>query len=190
MWTMVFTHACGDNGRVEHIKEGLNHLQYVFLTWIRNIYFKSDLYKVVCSLNHRLLADIDFLFSAAHFPLFHFPNPDHSLPLFHHHPSPLSTLSGDLRLRLAGVGDEVHRSADVGAADVPHASEHDSALRQTQPQDQHLPLWPQKPQGSAARGEFVRWLYSKQYSNFQKIQNDTGFMFKRSLSVILKVTLQ
>lgn len=43
--------------------------------------------------------------------------------------------AGDLRLRPAGAGDEVDWSADFGASDVPHASEHHAALCQTQSQD-------------------------------------------------------
>lgn len=56
------------------------------------------------------------------------------------HLSFIPPLAGDHRLRLAGAGYEIYRSADVGAPDVPHAQEHDSALCQTQPQDQQLPL--------------------------------------------------
>ena len=47
----------------------------------------------------------------------------------------LSTPTGDLRLRPAGVGHEVNWSADVGAPDIPYAPEYLSALCQTQPQD-------------------------------------------------------
>lgn len=43
--------------------------------------------------------------------------------------------AGDLRLRPAGAGDEVDRPVDVGASDVPYASEHNAALCQTQSQD-------------------------------------------------------
>lgn len=43
--------------------------------------------------------------------------------------------AGDLRLRPAGAGDEVDWPADFGAPDVPHASEHNAALCQTQSQD-------------------------------------------------------
>lgn len=46
-----------------------------------------------------------------------------------------SFFAGDLRLRPAGAGDEVDRPVDVGASDVPHASEHNAALCQTQSQD-------------------------------------------------------
>lgn len=45
------------------------------------------------------------------------------------------TSAGDLRLRPAGAGDEVDWPADFGASDVPHASEHNAALCQTQSQD-------------------------------------------------------
>lgn len=56
-------------------------------------------------------------------------DPDHCLSFT------LLILSGNLRLRLARVSYEVNRSADFGASDLPHASEHNAALCQTQPQD-------------------------------------------------------
>ena len=62
------------------------------------------------------------------------------LPIVPEHVPSLSALSGDLRLRLAGVGYEVDRSADGDSADVPRAAERNSALCETQPQDQHFPL--------------------------------------------------
>lgn len=65
----------------------------------------------------------------------------------------ISLLSGDLGLRPAGAGHEVDRPAHSGAPDVPDAPEHDPALRQTQPPHQHVPLRPQKCQGSAVGGE-------------------------------------
>lgn len=61
--------------------------------------------------------------------------------------------AGDLGLRPAGAGHEVHRPAHAGAPDVPDAPEHDAALRQTQPPHQHVPLRPEKCQGSAVGGE-------------------------------------
>lgn len=61
--------------------------------------------------------------------------------------------AGDLGLRPAGAGHEVHRPAHAGAPDVPDAPEHDAALRQTQPPHQHVPLRPEKRQGSAVGGE-------------------------------------
>lgn len=60
----------------------------------------------------------------------------------HAPPSLFLALTGDFGLRLAGAGDEVDWPADAGAPDVPDAPEHNSALRQTQPQDQHLPVRP------------------------------------------------
>lgn len=61
------------------------------------------------------------------FPTLSFPEPQ-LFPYLSLTFSSLSTLSGDLGLRLAGVSYEVNRSADVGASDVPHASEHHSTL--------------------------------------------------------------
>lgn len=60
---------------------------------------------------------------------------------------------GDLGLRPAGAGHEVDRPAHAGAPDIPDAPEHDAALRQTQPPHQHVPLRPEKCQGSAIGGE-------------------------------------
>lgn len=61
--------------------------------------------------------------------------------------------AGDLGLRPTGAGHEVHRPAHAGAPDVPDAPERDAALRQTQPPHQHVPLRPEKRQGSAVGGE-------------------------------------
>lgn len=61
--------------------------------------------------------------------------------------------AGDLGLRPAGAGHEVHRPAHAGAPDVPDAPEHDAALRQAQPPHQHVPVRPEKRQGPAVGGE-------------------------------------
>lgn len=61
--------------------------------------------------------------------------------------------AGDLGLRPAGAGHEVHRPAHAGAPDVPDAPEHDAALCQAQPPHQHVPVRPEKRQGPAVGGE-------------------------------------